>query len=127
MISIFDKCSGLRLSFCGIAKIIFNVDQVTGATTKALKIIVRETLTVVALLTYMVYLNWRLCLVFIAVMPVIAVVVALVGKHFRRYSRRIQASMGDVTQVSGESINAYREIRVFGGQQQQRERQQRRG
>jgi subfamily B ATP-binding cassette protein MsbA len=104
-----------------ISKITFNVEQVTGAATKALKIIVRESLTVVALLSYMLYLNWRLCLVFLVVTPFIALVVRVVGKHFRRYSRRIQASMGDVTQVSNESIGAYREIRIFGGQAQQRE------
>ncbi len=105
-----------------ISKITFNVEQITGAVTKALKTVVREGLTVIALVSYLLYLNWRLCLVFIAVMPVIAVVVTFVGRHFRRYSRRIQASMGDVTQVSGESINAYREIRIFGGQQQQHDR-----
>lgn len=105
-----------------ISKITFNVEQVTGAATKALKILVRESLTVVALFSYMLYLNWRLCLVFVAVAPLIALVVRAVGRHFRRYSRRIQASMGDVTQVSNESIGAYREVRIFGGQSQQRER-----
>ena len=105
-----------------ISKITFNVEQVAGAATKALKIIVRESLTVVGLLSYMLYLNWRLCLVFVAVTPLIALVVTVVGKHFRRYSRRIQASMGDVTQVSNESIGAYREVRIFGGQRQQQER-----
>ncbi len=105
-----------------ISKITFNVEQVSGAVTKALKIIVREGLTVVALLSYMVYLNWRLCLVFLVVAPAIALVVSVVGKHFRRYSRRIQASMGDVTQVSNESIGAYREVRIFGGQTQQSKR-----
>lgn len=105
-----------------ISKITFNVEQVSGAVTKALKIIVREGLTVVALLSYMLYLNWRLCLVFLAVAPAIALVVSVVGKHFRRYSRRIQASMGDVTQVSNESIGAYREVRIFGGQNQQSKR-----
>ncbi|RLQ23088.1 lipid A export permease/ATP-binding protein MsbA [Seongchinamella sediminis] len=105
-----------------ISKITFNVEQVSGAVTKALKIIVREGLTVVALLSYMLYLNWRLCLVFLAVAPAIALVVGVVGKHFRRYSRRIQASMGDVTQVSNESIGAYREVRIFGGQEQQSRR-----
>lgn len=102
-----------------ISKIIFNVDQVTGAATKALKTIVRESLTVIALLTYMAYLNWRLCLLFIAVAPFIALVVNIVGRHFRRYSRRIQSSMGSVTQVSNETIGAYREVRIFGGQAQQ--------
>ncbi|WP_341476648.1 lipid A export permease/ATP-binding protein MsbA [Pseudohalioglobus lutimaris] len=105
-----------------ISKITYNVEQVSGAVTKALKIIVREGLTVIALISYMLYLNWRLCLVFLAVAPLIALVVSVVGKHFRRYSRRIQASMGDVTQVSNESIGAYREVRIFGGQQQQSER-----
>ena len=105
-----------------ISKITFNVEQVTGAVTKALKIVVRESLTVIALLSYMLYLNWRLCLIFLAVTPFIALVVTVVGKHFRRYSRRIQASMGDVTQVSNESIGAYREVRIFGGQSRQQAR-----
>lgn len=105
-----------------ISKITFNVEQVSGAVTKALKTVVREGLTVLALAGYMLYLNWRLCLVFIAVIPLIAAVVTFVGKHFRRYSRRIQSSMGDVTQVSGESISGYKEIRIFGGQRQQRDR-----
>ena len=103
-----------------ISKITFNVEQVTGAATKALKIFLREGMTVIALLSYMLYLNWKLSLIFFAVAPFIALVVTFVGKYFRRYSRRIQASMGDVTQVSNESIGAYREVRIFGGQDQQR-------
>jgi subfamily B ATP-binding cassette protein MsbA len=105
-----------------ISKITFNVEQITGAATKALKVIVGEGLTVIGLLGYMLYLNWRLCLIFLAVTPCIALVVSVVGKHFRRYSRRIQSSMGDVTQVSNESISGYKEIRLFGGQQQQGQR-----
>lgn len=105
-----------------VSKITFNVEQVTGAATRALKVVIGEGLTVLGLLGYMLYLNWRLCLVFLLVAPFIALVVSVVGKHFRRYSRRIQASMGDVTQVSGESIGGYREIRLFGGQRQQGER-----
>ena len=105
-----------------ISKITYNVEQVSGAVTKALKIIVREGFTIAALVTYMLYLNWRLSLVFFAVAPFIALIVAVVGKHFRRYSKRIQASMGDVTQVSNESIGAYKEVRVYGGQTQQSDR-----
>ncbi|MEM1111074.1 MAG: lipid A export permease/ATP-binding protein MsbA [Pseudomonadota bacterium] len=105
-----------------ISKITYNVEQVAGAVTKALKIIVREGLTVLALVSYMLYLNWRLCLVFFAVAPLLALVVSVVGKHFRRYSRRIQASMGDVTQVSNETIGAFKEVRAFGAQGQQEER-----
>jgi len=102
-----------------ISKITFNVEQVTGAATKALKVVVGEGLTVIGLLGYLFYLNWRLSLVFLLVAPCIALVVSVVGKHFRRYSRRIQDSMGDVTQVSNESIGGYKEVRLFGGQLQQ--------
>jgi subfamily B ATP-binding cassette protein MsbA len=102
-----------------ISKITFNVEQVSGAATKALKIIIGEGLTVIGLIGYMLYQNWRLSLVFFAVAPVIAVVVTVVGKHFRRYSRRIQNSMGDVTQVSNESVGGHKEIRIFGGFEQQ--------
>ncbi len=102
-----------------ISKITFNVEQVSGAVTKSLRTLVQEGLTVIGLLGYMLYLNWRLCLVFLAVAPLLGLVVSVVGKHFRRYSRRIQSSMGDVTQVSNESIGNYREVRIYGGQQQQ--------
>ncbi|PLW82537.1 lipid A export permease/ATP-binding protein MsbA [Kineobactrum sediminis] len=105
-----------------ISKITFNVEQVTDAATKALKVVIGEGLTVVGLLGYLFYLNWRLSLIFMLVAPCIALVVSVVGKHFRRYSRRIQESMGDVTQVSNESIGGYKEIRLFGGQQQQDDR-----
>ncbi|MEM6580796.1 MAG: lipid A export permease/ATP-binding protein MsbA [Pseudomonadota bacterium] len=105
-----------------ISRITFNVEQVSGAVTKSLKVVVREGITVLALVAYMLHLNWRLCLVFMAVTPLVAIVVNQVGKRFRRYSRHIQSSMGDVTQVSTESVKGYREIRVFGGQQRQRER-----
>ena len=97
-----------------LSKITFNVEQVSGAASDALKAILREGLTVVALVTYMLYLNWRLSLVFFAVAPFIGLVVVIVGRHFRRYSRRIQDSMGSVTQVSSESLNAFDALRVFG-------------
>lgn len=116
--SYYDKATGGAL----ISKITFNVEQVTGAATKAMKTVIREGLLVAGLMTYMFYLNWLLSLVFLGVIPFIAVVVAVVGKHFRRYSRRIQSSMGDVTQVSNESIGAYKDVRIFGGQSHQRER-----
>ncbi|MGB1141046.1 MAG: ABC transporter transmembrane domain-containing protein, partial [Halioglobus sp.] len=105
-----------------VSKLTFNVEQVAGAATKALKIILRETLVVVGLLAYMLYLNWQLCLVFLAVAPFIALVVRYVGKKFRRYSRRIQDSMGDVTQLGSESVAAWREVRLYEAQAQQQQR-----
>jgi len=98
-----------------ISKITFNGGQVTGAATSALKVLVREGIFVIGLLSYVFYLNWRLSLVFLVVAPFIGLIVAIVGKRFRRLSRRIQNSMGNVTQVSNETINGYRVVRLFGG------------
>jgi len=70
----------------------------------------------------MLYLNWKLTLVLFAITPAIAGVVVAVGRHFRRYSRRIQDSMGEVTQLSNESMQAFDEIRMFSATAQQSER-----
>jgi subfamily B ATP-binding cassette protein MsbA len=102
-----------------ISKLTFNVEQVSGAASDALKVILREGLTIVALVSYMLYLNWKLSLIFFAVAPAIGLVVVIVGRHFRRYSRRIQDSMGSVTQVSGESLGAFDVLRIFGGESNQ--------
>lgn len=105
-----------------ISKLTFNVEQVSGAASDALKVMLREGLTVIALVSYMLYLNWRLSLIFFAVAPAIGLVVAVVSKHFRRYSRRIQDSMGSVTQVSGETLGAFEAVRVYGAENQQIDR-----
>ena len=105
-----------------VSKLTFNVEQVSGASSDALKTILRDGLTIVALISYMLYLNWKLTLVFFAITPAIAGLVVAVGRHFRRYSRRIQDSMGEVTQLSNESMQAFDEIRMFSATQQQSER-----
>ena len=105
-----------------VSKLTFNVEQVSGASSEALKTILRDGLTVLALISYMLYLNWKLTLVFFAITPAIAGLVVAVGRHFRRYSRRIQDSMGEVTQLSNESMQAFDEIRMFSATAQQSER-----
>ncbi len=105
-----------------VSKLTFNVEQLSGASSDALKTILRDGLTVIALITYMLYLNWRLSLIFLALAPPMALVFIVVGRHFRRYSRRIQDSMGDVTQLSNESMAAFDEIRMFAAQEQQSRR-----
>ena len=102
-----------------VSKLTFNVEQVSGASSEALKTVIRDGLTVLALVAYMLYLNWKLTLVFFAVTPAIAGVVLVVGRHFRRYSRRIQDSMGEVTQLGNESMSAFDEIRMFSAADQQ--------
>lgn len=114
----FDNNASGRL----VSKLTFNVEQVADATTSAVTILLREGLTIVGLLVFMVYTNWKLTLVFVAIGPLIGLVVSYASKRFRKISRRIQSSMGDVTHVSSESITGYRVVRTFGGEEYERER-----
>lgn len=106
----YDSESSGRL----ISRVIFDVDQVTGASTRALTTLVQEGMTVLLLMGYLVYLDYTLTLIFLVLMPVIGLVVGFASRFFRRYSRRIQKAMGHVTQVTNESISGYREVRTFG-------------
>ena len=99
-----------------IARITYNVTQVTSAATDAIRVAVREGLTVVFLLGFLFYTNWQLTLIFIAALPIIALVVSFASERFRRISRSMQNSMGDLTHVTSETINGYREVRGFGGE-----------
>ena len=77
-----------------ISRITFNVTMVTGAATDALKVMVREGLTVIFLFGYLLWMNWKLTLVMVAILPVISVMVKAASKRFRKQSRKIQGAMG---------------------------------
>ncbi|XKH00618.1 lipid A export permease/ATP-binding protein MsbA [Marinobacter nauticus] len=114
----FDNNAAGRL----VSKLTFNVEQVAEATTNAVTITLREGLTIIGLLSFMIYTNWKLTLVFLIVGPIIGGVVSYASKRFRRISKRIQGSMGDITHVASESISGYRVVRTFGGEDYERER-----
>ncbi|MFT7688013.1 MAG: subfamily B ATP-binding cassette protein MsbA [Candidatus Azotimanducaceae bacterium] len=105
-----------------VAKVTFHVSQVAGAATNAVQVLIREGFTVIAYIGYLFYLNWKLALIFIAVAPLIAIVVGYASRRFRRISERIQNSMGDVTHVASEAMHGYKEVRVFGGTKYERQR-----
>ncbi|MFT7243068.1 MAG: subfamily B ATP-binding cassette protein MsbA [Candidatus Azotimanducaceae bacterium] len=105
-----------------VTKVTFHVSQVTGAATDAVKVLIREGLTVIFYMGLLFLLNWKLTLIFICVAPFIGLLVNFAGKRFRRISERIQDSMGDVTHVASEAVQGYREVRTFGGLDYERER-----
>ena len=99
-----------------ISRITYNVTMVTGAATDAIKVVVREGLTIVFLFGYLLWMNWKLTLVMLAILPVIGVLVGSASRKFRKQSKKIQASMGELTHVSSETIQNYRAVRSFGGE-----------
>lgn len=114
----FDSSSSGHL----ISRVTYNVEQVSAAATDAVTIIVREGLTVVGLFIVMVTANWKLTLIFLGIGPFIGIMVGFVSKRFRTLSKRIMASVGNVTHVTSEVVNGYRVVRIFGGEQYETER-----
>ena len=82
----------------------------------------RDTLTVLAAMGLMIYQSARLFVFVIILMPIIATVIRILGKAFRRYSGRIQDSVGEVTQVTDEVLRGNRVVRIFGGHDYEMER-----
>ncbi len=105
-----------------ISRITYNVTMVTGAATDAIKVVVREGMTVIFLFATLLWMNWKLTLVMVAILPVIGLMVTSTSKKFRKQSKKIQTSMGDVTHVTSESIQGYRVVRSFGGEDYERQR-----
>jgi subfamily B ATP-binding cassette protein MsbA len=99
-----------------ISRINYDATMVTGAATEAVKVVIREGFIVIALFGYLLWMNWKLTLVMVAILPIIGVMVGKASKRFRKQSRKIQASMGDVTHVASEIIQGYRVVRSFGGE-----------
>ncbi|WP_291992511.1 lipid A export permease/ATP-binding protein MsbA [Candidatus Accumulibacter sp. ACC003] len=99
-----------------ISRITYNVTMVTGAATDAIKVVIREGLSVIFLFAYLLWMNWRLTLVMVAILPIIGLMVTRASRKFRRQSQKIQATMGDLTHVASETIQGYRVVRSFGGE-----------
>ena len=105
-----------------MSKIIFDAQQVTSAGTDAIMIVVREGLTVIGLVGFLLWQNWKLTLILLIVGPAIGLIVNTTSRRFRRISRRIQASMGNITQFLGEAIEGNQAVKIFGGQAQEANR-----
>ncbi len=105
-----------------LSKLTFNIEQVAGAATGAAISLVSDTLTILGLVAYLFYLNWRLACFCIIAVPPIAWLMQIANRSFRRYSKRIQNSMGDITRVAKEAIDASRLIKIFNAEDHQSDR-----
>ena len=100
-----------------ISRLIFDVEQISASVTGAVFTIVRDGITVVVLFCWMLYLNWKLTLLFAVLLPVSALLLRVMSRRFRKTSRAIQASMSDITQVTQEATEGQRVVKAFGGQE----------
>lgn len=105
-----------------VSLVIYNIGQVAGSVTSAVKIAMRDGFTVLGLLIYMFYVDWKLTLVFLIMAPLLAGLVSIASRYFRRVSRRMQVTMGDITHVSNESLQGFRLVKSYNGQSFERTR-----
>jgi subfamily B ATP-binding cassette protein MsbA len=105
-----------------LSKLTNNIELVATAATGAAISLISDTLSILGLLGWMFYMNWRLAGFCVVVAPVIAWLMKIANRSFRRYSERIQNSMGDITRVAKEAIDAHRLIKIFNAEDHQTER-----
>ena len=111
-ISYFDRNSAATL----LSRLTYNTEQIGSATTDAFLSVMNTTLQIVFSIGLLLWLNARLALMALTIGPLMAWLISVINRRFRRYSRRIQDSVGDVTRVSKESFEAPRLIKVYNAQ-----------
>lgn len=103
-----------------LSRLLFNTEQIATVVTDAVTVVTRQALTIVGLVATLFWFNAKLAAIAFIAGPVIAALISVVNKHFRRYSTRIQNSVGDVTGVAKEALDAPRVIKVFNAQAYER-------
>ncbi len=112
-IGFFDRTSSAAL----LSRLTYNVEQIGQAMTDSVAVLTSKGLVIIGLVGYLLWLNLRLSLIALVMAPVVAYLVTTINRHFRRYSRRIQDSMSDVTRVAKESFEAPRLIKIYTAEQ----------
>lgn len=105
-----------------ISKFTFDVTRVTDAATNVVTIFIRDSIIIIGLMGWLLYLNWKLTMITLIMLPVIAMVIRVINIRMRASSRDTQRAMGNINQVIEESINAHKVVKLFGGQQYESER-----
>ncbi|AKG18956.1 lipid transporter ATP-binding/permease [Moraxella bovoculi] len=98
------------------SKLIFDVEQVTAATTESITTLLKDGLTVIALFGFLFYTNWRLTLVLMLIVPPIFWIIKKVSKRFAMLSMDIQDTMSAVSHITNEAITGYQVVKNYGGQ-----------
>lgn len=103
------------------ATLTYYTTQISAAATSAVTIVVQDTVRAIGFIGLMFYLNWSLALLTLTVGPVIGFIISVVSRRFRRYSTRIQESMGDLTHISEQVLTSHRVVKIFGGEAYERD------
>jgi ATP-binding cassette, subfamily B, bacterial MsbA len=98
-----------------VSRLNYNAEQVANAASDALKIMLTEALTIIVLLAVMFYQSAKLTLTVAVMVPVISIIVAVVGRRYRRINQSIQQAYGELAHASEEALSGHEAVKVFGG------------
>lgn len=104
------------------AKIMYNVEQLTAASTESLRTIVQQGLITFGLIGYLIYSNWRLTLIILIFAPLIGLLIRKASKRMRKLSTQVQDTMGDVNHVVQETVNGNMVVKGFAGHKYEQQR-----
>ena len=104
------------------AKIMYNVEQLTAASSESLKTLVRDGTITLGLLGFLLYTNWRLTLCIFIFLPLIALLVRKASKRMRKLSIQVQNTMGDVNHIVQEAVNGNAVVKSFAGEENEKKR-----
>ncbi len=99
-----------------VSKLVYDVEQVAAASTSVIRVLVKDSLTVFALLCWMAYLNFKLTLVLLVLLPIVAIIVKTASKRFRKNSHEIQRSIKDIANTSKEAFQGHKIVKTYGGE-----------
>lgn len=117
-VSFYDQSpTGVLLS-----KVAYDVNQVTQAGANIITVTVKDSLTVLGLLGLLLYTDWQLTLVCIAILPLVGLLIRWASRRLRGLSRDGQQAMGELTQILEEAISCQRVVKIYGGQTQEQTR-----
>ncbi|REL31382.1 lipid A export permease/ATP-binding protein MsbA [Thalassotalea euphylliae] len=105
-----------------ISKLTFDTEQVLQAVSKSLLTLVQQGGFVIGLLFLMFWESWQLSAIFLVITPIIAVIVTIVSKRFRKISKNIQNAMGEVTSAAEQTFNGHKVVITFDGQERENDR-----
>jgi subfamily B ATP-binding cassette protein MsbA len=105
-----------------INSMMFEVQQIIEMVTKVFTSLIRDSLTVMVLLAFLLWLNWRLTIVALVLLPLMAVVVRMTGKRLRKLTRDFLDVNAELTQVIEETTRAQQVIKIFGGHDYEKNR-----
>jgi ATP-binding cassette, subfamily B, bacterial MsbA len=112
-----DHTSGSLLS-----KVAYDVNGVAGAATTVLTVLVRDSISVIGLLGWLLYLNWKLTLIALAIAPPVGLTVRVIAARLRRMARGAQRSTGELVHVLQEAIECQKVVKVYGGESYEAQR-----